>query len=70
MEGEQPLQRRYPTPDARQAAQKNAPKSSEELVEVHRSGRKNRMDRITGIALRAIALEPVFVLQMSDAGFG
>jgi len=38
-------------------------------MEVHRRGRENRIDRIAGNALQAIALQPVFVLQMSDAGF-
>lgn len=41
-EGEQPLYRRFPTPDAHQAVQKIAPKSSEGFVEVHRSGRPSQ----------------------------
>src|ERR1039457_2619173 len=43
------------------------PKSSEELVEVHRRGRQDCVDRIAGNALQPIAFQPVFVLQMSDA---
>jgi hypothetical protein len=56
-------------PYVAQAEQKNAPKSSEELVEVHRGGCQDRVDRISGNALQPIAFQPVFALQMSDAWF-
>src|SRR5208282_1754225 len=54
-------------PDAHQAAQKIAPKSSEELVEVHRRGTQDGIERIAGNTLQPIVLQPVFRLQMSDA---
>jgi hypothetical protein len=55
--------------DVQQAAQKNAPKSSEELVEVHGSGSQHGIDRISGNALQPITFQPVFILQVSDAWF-
>src|ERR1035437_3515030 len=63
------LQNRNPAPSAQQAAQKIAPKSSQELLEVHCRGAQNGIERVSGNALQAIALQPVFRLQMSDAGF-
>jgi len=63
------LQGRNPAPDAQQAAQKIAPKSSKELLEVHRRGAQNGIQRIAGNALQAVAIQPVFRLQMPDAGF-
>src|ERR1019366_6067490 len=48
---------------------KNAPKSSEELLEVHRGGSQDRVDRISVSTLQPITFQPVFVLQMSDAWF-
>ncbi len=51
------------------AAQKIAPKSSQELVEVHGCGRQHRVDGIAGDTFQPIPLLPVFRLQMSDAGF-
>ena len=62
-------QSRNRVPDARQEAQKNAPKSSEELLEVHGCGGQDGVDRIAGNALQPVALQPVFVFQMSDAWF-
>jgi len=58
-----------PAPEAHQAEQKIAPKSSEELVEVHRRGTQDGIERIAGNALQPVALQAVFVLQMPDAGF-
>ena len=63
------LQGEHSVPCAYQAEQKNAPKSSEELLEVHRGGCQDRVDRISGSTLQPIALQPVFALQMSDAWF-
>src|ERR1700757_3613311 len=54
---------------ADQAVQKNAPESSEELLEIHGGSSQNRIDRISGNTLQPIALQAVFILQMSDAGF-
>ena len=56
-------------PWADQAEQKNAPKSSEELLEVHRGGCQDRVDLISSGTLQPITFQPVFVLQMSDAWF-
>lgn len=42
--------------EAQQAAQKNAPKSSEELLEVHCGSRQDSIDRISGNTLQPIAL--------------
>ena len=58
-----------PTPGTPQAEQKNAPKSSRELLEVHRSGAQDGIERIAGNALQAVALQPMFHLEMSDAEF-
>jgi hypothetical protein len=58
-----------PTPDVHKASQKNSPESSEELLEVHRGGSQDGVDRISGSALQPIAFQPVFILQMSDARF-
>jgi len=55
-------------PCAAQAEQKNEPKSSEELVEVHCRGRQDHIDRIALNALQSIAFQPVLTLRMSDAG--
>ena len=63
MQGEQGV------PDGQPVAEKNAAKSSEELVEVHRGGGQDSIQRISGNTLQTIALQPVFVLKMSDAGF-
>src|ERR1022692_3763431 len=49
--------------------QKSAPKSSQELLEVHRGGCQDRDDLISGSTLQAVTFQPVFVLQMSDAWF-
>src|ERR1035441_8362229 len=49
--------------------QKSAPKSSQELLEVHRGGCQDRVDLISGSTLQAVTFQPVFVLQMSDAWF-
>jgi len=65
-QGARPLQDWNRFPDAHHAAQKNAPKSSEELVEVHGGSREDGIDRISGNTLQPIALQAVFVLQMSD----
>jgi len=51
-----------------QGAQKTEPKSSQELMEVHRRGTQDGIERIAGNTLQPIALQPVFRLQMSDAG--
>jgi len=63
------LQGRNPWPGAHQAEQKNAPKSSQELLEVHRRGAQDGIDRIAGNTLQAVALQPMFHFEMSDAGF-
>ena len=52
-----------------QAEQINAPKSSEEFLEVHRGGCQDGVDRIPSSTLEPIELQPVFALQMPDAGF-
>ena len=49
-------------PDVQQATQEIAPKSSEELVEVHRRGRQHGVDRIARNALEPVVLQPVFQL--------
>src|ERR1017187_1631246 len=49
--------------------QKSAPKSSQELLEVHRGGCQDRVDLISGSTLQAVTFQPVFVLQVSDAWF-
>ena len=54
--------------DAHQAAQKNGPKSSEKLLEVHGRGRQDSIDCISGNALQAIAFQAAFILLVSDAG--
>jgi hypothetical protein len=56
-------------PFAQQTAQKIAPKSSQELLEVHRCGAQDGIERIARNALQAVARQPVFRLQMPDAGF-
>ena len=43
--------------------------SSQQLLEVHRSGGEYGVDGIACRALQAIALQPVFALQVPDAGF-
>jgi len=43
--------------------------SPQQLLEIHRCSRQNRVHRISGSTLQSIALQPVFRLQMSDAGF-
>jgi len=63
------LQVRSPVQDAHQVEWKNAPKSSQELIEVHRRGTQDGIDRIAGNALQAVTFQPVFRLQMSDAEF-
>jgi hypothetical protein len=68
-QGARPLQDWNRFPDAHHAAQKNAPKSSEELVEVHSGSGQDGIDRIAGNALQPVALQSVFVFQMSDAWF-
>ena len=50
-----------------QAEQKNARKSSEELLEVHRGGCQDGVDRISGSTLQPIPFQAVFVLHLSDA---
>ena len=60
---------RNPAPSAQQAAQKIAPKSSQELLKVHRRCAQDGIQRISANAFQAVALQPVFRLQMSDAGF-
>jgi hypothetical protein len=45
------LQGEHPVPYVHEAQQKNAPKSSEELVEVHRGGCQDHIDRISGSTL-------------------
>jgi len=45
-----------PAAEAHQAAQKNAPKSSEEFLEVHCGSRQDSIDRISGNTLQSIAL--------------
>jgi len=47
--------------------QKNAEKRSEELLEVHRGGCQDRVDRISSSTLWPITFQPVFALQMSYA---
>jgi hypothetical protein len=56
-------------PSGRRAAQLIAPKISEERLELHRCGTQDGIERIDGTTLQAVALQPVFVLQMSDALF-
>ena len=56
-------------PDLQQGKQETAPKSSEELVEVHCRGRQHCVDRVACNALQPVALQTVFQLQMSDARF-
>lgn len=63
------LQALKSVPDDQQAAQKNAPKSSEELMEVQCGGSQHGIDGIAGNTLEPIAFQPVFALQMSDAWF-
>ena len=38
-------------------------------MEVHRRGTQDGIERVAGNALQAVALQPVFVFQMSDAWF-
>ena len=42
--------------EAQQAAQKNAPKISEELLEVHCCSRQDSIDRVSSNTLQPIAL--------------
>jgi hypothetical protein len=48
------LQNRNPAPSAQQTAQKNAPKSPEGLLEVHRRDAHDGIERISGNALQLI----------------
>jgi hypothetical protein len=52
LEGASHLWGRNPAPNAQQAAQNIAPKSSQELLEVHRRGTQDDMERISGSAFR------------------
>jgi hypothetical protein len=63
------LQALTSVPDDQHAAQKNAPKSSEKLMEVHCGGSQHGIDRIADDTLQPIAFQPVFALPMSDAWF-
>ena len=56
-------------PDAYEAAQEIAPKSSQELMEIHRRSTQDGIERIAGNTFEPIALQAVFGLEMSDAGF-
>ena len=40
-----------------------------QLLEVHPGGGQDGINRVTGNPLQPVALQPVFVLQVSDAGF-
>lgn len=68
LEEESLLEGRNPAPGAHHVEQKNAPKSFQELMEVHRRSTQDGIERIAGNALQAVALQPMFRLQMSDAG--
>ena len=61
------IEGKHLVPDVDQAEQKNAPKSSEQLLEVHRGGCQDGVDLISGSTLQPITFQPVFALPMSDA---